>query len=130
MSTNSRLYLHVFHKADAVNYYNFVLKHLVRELVAQHVRIMSESDKVNFTAVKQAAIAIGKSQRALNKSEKKKEGSNRVHSQKGTRRPVQSGKVMMVTPPWYIKGRGEEEAAAEWKAPSVNRDFLVSHSRR
>lgn len=82
----------MFHKADVVNYYICALNPSVRELVAQHVRIMSLSHKVNLEVVKKAAMAIGKSQRALSTREMKKESNNRGDSQKITRRPVKSGK--------------------------------------
>lgn len=65
LSTSSRFYSHVFRKADVVNYYLCGLKPSVCELVAQHVRMMSPADRENLAAVKQAAVSIGKSQRAL-----------------------------------------------------------------
>lgn len=66
----------MFYKAVVVNYKICGMNPSVRELVAQQVRIILASDKVNLAAVEQAAMDIGKSQRALSTSEKKNESSN------------------------------------------------------
>lgn len=54
---------------EVVNYYICGLKAPVQELVAQKVRLIQDTDEVNLDAVKQAAVDIGKFQRALSSEE-------------------------------------------------------------
>lgn len=115
LSSSSRLCRHVFRKADVVNYYLCGLKPSVRELVAQHVRMMSPADRVNLAAVKQAAVAIGKSQRALREEVKPIGATKAEAGPKSARLPGGGGKLMML--PWQEddeeEDRQEERRLAE-----------------
>lgn len=62
VSTGSRQCGHVFSKADVVNYYIWGMNPFFQEFVAQKVRLIPVSDLVNLAALKQASVAIGKSQ--------------------------------------------------------------------
>jgi len=108
LSKSSRLCRHVFRKADVVNYFVCGLKPSVREMVAQHVRMMPVADRTNLAAVKQAAVAVGKSQRAMGVSKVDKPGVKSSSSGKLAVRPQRAGKVMMMTPPAYEWDQHEE----------------------
>lgn len=65
LRTSLRLCRHVFRKLDVVNSYIFRFKKSVREIVEYHVRMMKMAERINLEAIRQAAVAIEKSQRAL-----------------------------------------------------------------
>lgn len=65
VAKSSRLCRNVFRKADEGNYYTFMLKKDLCEILAQKMLMILVEDKKNLAAVRQAVAAIGKAQRAL-----------------------------------------------------------------